>query len=337
MTEKIWLGTVTENFRLQCSIEPLPEQAKIGAPKGLGFMRSSLSDSMALEDNKPVVGDIVEYTETPERHLVISRILPRRNSFARKEAGARFHKNQVIAANIDGLLLCQSIHQPAIHSGFLDRLLVFAESQSIPPVLIWTKMDLQDKMKPEAIEEWQNLQSCYQQIGYTNFSISSAGDVAQLSDHQEWLNFQQYLAGKRWVIMGSSGVGKSTLIRRLTGLTHIHTAAVNERIGKGKHTTTRAVMYALDGTGQIIDTAGVREFGLSGITTSDIQHFFPEMKWLQGKCHLPNCTHLHEPDCAISTLLQENRLCASRYRSYQNIIASLQAIPAWKKKKAWKK
>lgn len=334
---KKWIGRVKENFRLQCEIIPQDH-----GPGGLAFFRSNLSDSDDLEDSKPAVGDLVEYRITNDRQLVIEKILERKNVLARQVAGLRYRKKQIIASNLDGILICQSLHKPVANSGFLDRLFVFAESQNLEPILLWTKLDLLSEMTSTDQNVWLDLFSCYENIPYKSFTLSLkiknfSIDIMGKQFTNQLSSFEKMLSTGRWVIIGNSGVGKSTLIRHLTEDNSISIAEVNEKIGKGKHTTTRAVLYKVLAGGEIIDTAGVREFGLSGIEQEKLADYFPEFETWKGDCRIPNCTHLHEPNCRILEAHAQGKIEASRYRSYSNIFNSLIEIPDWKRKKGRKR
>lgn len=358
---RIWKGVVFRNYRLQCYLRPLDGSDK-EAPQGLSFLRSHLSRARYI-DLTPVVGDIVDYRVTDDNQLVIERIHPRRNYLSRQHAGSRFIKKHVVAANLDGIIICQSIVLPLTNTGFLDRLLVFAESEGLPVALIWTKLDLlfEGGKREQAWKELRKIIKIYPALSYSNFYLGNFGPFEnpekRLSlsgwikennwDFFEYKNikkeffddleiFQEHIKERRWVIVGNSGVGKSTLIKKITNDQDIRIQEVNLKIQKGRHTTTQAQLYCTPLNGEIIDTAGLREFGLVGLDPQGIDRFFPEFIPHIGECAIPGCMHKNEPNCKIADALDENLISRERYNNYLKILKSVKEIPGWKKKRLQK-
>lgn len=354
---KEWIGLVTENYRLQCQIAAQEPEA----PEGLAFFRSQMNPKNTqqnTEDNKPVVGDLVHYQEN-KGELVINEILPRQNSLARKEAGSKTIRKQVVAANLDGVLLCQSVLEPKPSWGFLDRITAVAEQEGLEIILSWSKLDL-IKGKAQKKKILDNLEAIrnsylfvYSNFFFANLQLNNPGNTSraktnttqqhlsqalpsewleeiQLSDTEQLLNILQ---GKRWLLTGPSGVGKSSLLNNLDPDLRLKTGEISSKGQRGRHTTTHSKMYELSNGSQLIDTAGMREFGISAIEPHQLDGLFPEMHPYAGKCRLPDCTHDHEPDCAIKEAVARGDISHTRYKGYLGILNSLNEIPNWKKGK----
>lgn len=262
-----------------------------------------------IKETNPVsVGDFVEI-ETGDDEEVITAIMPRENYIVRQSVKKTGHTN-VIAANIDQTLLVASISLPRTSPGFIDRFAVAAESFRIPQVLVFNKMDL---WGDEETLEVDKLVSLYEKVGLTCIRTSA------MMDEQGAL--QTVLKGKKTLIAGHSGVGKSTLINRLFGNTRQKTSEVSEYTMKGTHTTTFAEMLRIDGDTFIIDTPGIKELGLVDMSPEEVSDYFPEMRDLRLNCKFGSkCLHLTEPKCAIKPAVEDGRIAESRYNSYVNIV-----------------
>lgn len=264
------------------------------------------------------IGDRVRFTPTDAGAGQIVEVLPRRNVLARQSAkpmpGAHAFE-QVIAANLDQVVPVFAAANPTPKWQMLDRYLVTAEAYNIPATVVLTKLDLvrQGKAEPELIAVVER----YRRIGYPVI-LTSAKDGKGLEALQE------ILTDKVSVLVGKSGVGKSTLLNALEPDLGLRVQAVNDTTGKGKHTTTHLEMFPLTIGGAIIDTPGVREFGLYDVEPDEIAYFFPEMRRLLGQCKFGlSCQHDEEPGCAIRQAVMDGEISPYRYKSYQRLKADL--------------
>jgi ribosome biogenesis GTPase len=264
-----------------------------------------------IKSTNPVaVGDIVNFSiDTGEGAVaVIDRLYERKNYIIRKSVNLS-HETQIIAANIDLAALVVTLAFPRTSLGFIDRFLVTAEAYHIPAMLIFNKYDLHDDEAKEYLEEVKNI---YQSLGY---------GIVEVSAHKEWHidELRALLKDKITLFSGHSGVGKSSLINLLIPHKEIKTAEISDVHLKGMHTTTFAEMHDLPGGGFVIDTPGIRELGIVHIEKSELSGFFPEMKEISNNCKFNNCTHQHEPQCAVLKAVDEGLIASSRYDSYVSI------------------
>lgn len=259
--------------------------------------------------NPVAVGDHVELDYSPnERIGVIKKILKRRNYIIRKST--KLSKiSHIIAANIDQAFLIATLILPRTSTGFIDRFLVTAEAYHIPAGIIFNKIDLYDDALARQHEELVRL---YQGIGYLCFGTSAV--TGQGLDE-----LSSALKGNTTLLSGHSGVGKSALINVLEPGLNLKTAEVSAYHLKGVHTTTFAELFKLSLGGYIIDTPGIREFGLIDFSKEEVAERFPEMRAMMHECQFHNCTHVHEPNCAVKRALQEGRIDPGRYRNYLSI------------------
>jgi len=255
--------------------------------------------------NPIAVGDYVLYEEEGEQNLVIYQILERENCIVRK-ATHKSHHAHIIAANIDQCLLIATLAMPRTSLGFIDRFLVSAQSFGIEAVLVFNKSDLLEEQDLELLDE---IMGIYQKIGYQSVAISAIKD-------QDLEALNQILEGKKTLIAGHSGVGKSTIVNRIAPDLHQKTAFVSDFSQKGVHTTTFAEMFEIRKDTFFIDTPGIKELGLMDIDKEEIAHFFPEMEAVLGECKYYNCTHLHEPNCKVLEMVEAGEIAVSRYQSY---------------------
>lgn len=266
--------------------------------------------------NPIAVGDKVELepdTES-ERTTVITKILPRKNYIARISP---HNKNQhhIVASNLDQALLFATLKNPKTSTGFIDRFLVTAEAYHIPAILVFNKTDLH-KQKEEAV--YNELKNIYRSTGYkvAGISLLSNDGVEEI---------KKMLHHKTTLVSGHSGVGKSTFINTILPKKNLKTQEVSGWSGKGMHTTTFAEMFDLAESGVIIDTPGIREFGLADMPKAELSHYFPEMRQLIHNCRFNNCLHVNEPGCAIKdSLTKNNGIAEQRYISYLKILETLE-------------
>ena len=216
----------------------------------------------------------------------------------------------MIAANIDQLVVVVSAFDPPLSTRLIDRYLVFAESEQLETVIVVNKMDLEES--PETRE----LMKPYHALGYRILYTSA-------EENRGMKSLRKVLAGKLSAFSGHSGVGKSTLINELFGSERLRTGETNEKTGKGLHTTSSSIMLALPGGGYIIDTPGIREFNLSGITRENLRFYFREFLPCMPKCAYSSCTHTVEPECGIQKAVESGRIDPERYESYLAIYESI--------------
>lgn len=265
--------------------------------------------------NPIAVGDEVDLTveNELENSVMITGILPRRNYINRQSPRSK-HQHHIIAANLDQSVLVATIREPRTSQGFIDRFLVASEAYHVPPVIVFNKSDIYKAKDQEKFEEWKEM---YEAIGYTVIltSVKENTGIDQL---------KALLQNKTTLFSGHSGVGKSSLLNAILPDSNIRTQDVSGWSGKGMHTTTFAEMYDLAGGGSIIDTPGMREFGIVDMTRQELSHYFPEMRdRLQG-CQFNNCLHINEPGCAIKEAVREGLIHEDRFVSYYGILESIE-------------
>lgn len=262
--------------------------------------------------NPIAVGDWVELEkESGQETAVITEILPRENYVIRKSTRKQ-HFSHIIASNLDQALLVITMKKPRTSLGFIDRFLVSTESFRIPAILVVNKMD---QLEGEEEEEWlQDIHEIYEPLGYTVLEVSA------LTDQDLKERFSPYIQGKSSLIAGHSGVGKSTLLNALVPDASQETKEISGYSAKGVHTTTFAEMFFLKEGGDLIDTPGIKEFGILDIEENELSHYFPEMRQFLGQCKYNNCTHTNEPGCVVLQKMEEGYIHPYRYRSYVNIM-----------------
>ncbi len=256
------------------------------------------------------VGDRVRLDQTQRGEHVIAEVLPRRSKLSRP--GFRGAAERVIVANVDELVVVTAAAQPAYRTGLIDRYLVIAERLGFPGVLCVNKIDLVDR---DAIRRALGF---YDRLGYKVLFVSAL-DGTGLDELRE------LLTGKSSVLCGHSGVGKSSLINRMIPGVDLTTRQVSDATGKGRHATSAVTMLALPGGGYIVDTPGIREFGLWGVMRDELPQRFPEFVRLEGQCRFRSCAHLAEPGCAVKAAIEAGEIADSRYRSYERLYDELPA------------
>lgn len=260
--------------------------------------------------NPVAVGDTVEFRRISDQDGgVIEKIDARKNYIIRKSSNLS-HEYQLIACNIDQAMLMVSLVKPRTFLEFIDRFLVSAEAFRIPVIILFNKFDVyQDKEK----KELDGLLKTYSDIGYECLSISLKTGLG--IDH-----VKKNIQSKVTVIAGNSGVGKSTLLNTLDPALQLKTNEVSESNKSGRHTTTYAEMHMLDGNTRVIDTPGIKGYGMVDIEKEELFHFFPEIFKISRDCKFNNCLHLNEPDCAIRNAVENEEISLSRYQSYINLL-----------------
>lgn len=266
-----------------------------------------------IKSTNPIaVGDRVDFeldTTTDEEIGQIHHIYDRKNYIVRKSVNLS-KQTHIIAANIDVVFLLITINNPPTTTSFIDRFLVTAEAYGIEAVLIFNKIDTYD----EAMQDEQLfLQYIYSQIGYKCLRVSAqeGKGIDQL---------KEMMIGKVSMFSGHSGVGKSTLVNALEPSLQLKTKTISEQSKQGQHTTTFAEMYDLSFDAKIIDTPGIKGFGIVDMEKEEISGFFPEFFKLKDQCKFNNCLHKEEPHCAIKKAFEEDKIAWSRYNSYLKIL-----------------
>jgi len=278
-------------------------------------MKGVLKIDEFTSTNPVAVGDHVEIERENEieNTAIITEVLDRRNYINRRSPKTK-HQHHIVAANLDQSILIATLKEPRTSQGFIDRFLVASEAYHVPSTIIFNKVDVYTKKEMAVFDDWKEM---YNEAGYTVLLCS-------MKEESGMNELESILKDKVTLFSGHSGVGKSTLINYLLPQLQLRTHDVSEWSGKGLHTTTFAEMFDLPFGGSIIDTPGLREFGLVDISRQELSHYFPEMRNLLTECQFNNCLHLEEPGCAIKKALGEGRINANRYVSYCVILDSIQ-------------
>lgn len=284
-----WYRVATANGELDCRI------------------RGRLRLKGIRSTNPVVVGDRV-MVEPDDESSAIVEILPRRNYIIRRASNLS-KESHIIGANIDRALLIVTLHSPSTPVEFVDRFLVTCEAYNVPVTIVLGKADT---LTGEHEAEAEEFTAIYQDAGYDLIRLSSTtGEgIAQI---------RELLKGHTTLIAGNSGVGKSTLVSTIDPELDIRTGEISESHHKGKHTTTFSTMYRIE-EGYIIDTPGIKGFGLIDIDSKELCRYFPEMMRLAPDCRFYNCTHTHEPGCAVQEGVKQGIVAWSRYESYLKIL-----------------
>ena len=258
--------------------------------------------------NPVVVGDHVTVEREPDGTGTIVDIEPRRNYIERKSTNLS-KISHVIAANVDVCFLLVTLREPRTSLGFIDRFLVSAEGFRIPVCLVFNKMDLYNEQELAVVERLAQL---YMHIGYDAIRTSAVTGrgIEELRSRME---------GKVSLFSGHSGTGKSALIQKLDPTLQIRVGEISKQHLKGRHTTTFAEMFPIAG-GYMMDTPGIKEFGLIQYSKEEIRDYFPEIRAFNNQCRFDDCIHLHEPGCAVQQAVQEGRIAESRYINYLSIL-----------------
>jgi len=260
--------------------------------------------------NPVAVGDMVVFEqERGKDTAVIKEIKPRHNAIVRQSVNLS-KATHIMAANIDQAIVVATVSHPRTSTGFIDRLLVTAEAYHIKSVLVFNKSDLYDD---EETEYARTLSDYYKSIGYESF-IASAKTGHNLDLLKETMK------GKTNMFAGHSGVGKSALVNALDNSLHLQVGEISDVHNKGKHTTTHAEIFPLAFGAWIIDTPGIKEFGLYDLDKETLAQRFPEMRNLMSGCRFNNCTHTHEPECAIKQAMEKELIAPWRYTNYLNMM-----------------
>lgn len=257
--------------------------------------------------NPIVVGDKVQIEEI-NNSFMITELFERKNFIVRRSVNLS-KQTHIIAANIDQAILMITLDSPVTTTAFIDRFLVSANAYDVEVILLFNKMDIYNR----DIKSFQkDLQNLYEKIGYKTLSVSTL--------HDDLSSVKKFMKGKLNMIAGHSGVGKSTLINKLQPSLNLGTEEISESYNQGKHTTTFSELHELDFGASIIDTPGIRGFGLVEIERNEISNYFPEFFALKQKCKFHNCIHLDEPSCKVKEAIKNDKIAESRYLSYLGML-----------------
>jgi ribosome biogenesis GTPase / thiamine phosphate phosphatase len=266
-----------------------------------------------IKSTNPIsVGDVVDYDldETSDKVTgSIHNIHERKNYIVRKSVNLS-HQMHIIASNLDYVFLLITINNPPTTFNFIDRFLVTAEAYGIETILVFNKIDTFDD---ETLDEQLYMQHIYEQIGYKCLRVSAIANkgIEEL---------KTLMIGKTTMFSGHSGVGKSTLVNAMEPSLHLKTKTISEQSKQGQHTTTFAEMFDLSFGASIIDTPGIKGFGIVDLEKEDISGYFPEFFKLKDQCKFNNCLHKEEPHCAIKKALEDDKISWTRYNSYLKIL-----------------
>lgn len=259
--------------------------------------------------NPIAVGDYVKIAPNTEGTAFITEIEDRKNYIIRRASNLS-KQSHIIAANLDQCLLIVTVNYPETSTIFIDRFLASAEAYRVPVSLVFNKVDRYTEEEQHYLEALINL---YTHIGYPCYRVSALNQTGI----QE---LKESLAGKVTLFSGHSGVGKSTLINSILPDQQLRTGEISEYHNKGMHTTTFSEMFPVEGDGYIIDTPGIKGFGTFDMKDEEVGHYFKEIFEMSAQCKYGNCTHRHEPGCAVREAVEKHYISESRYTSYLNIL-----------------
>ena len=301
-------ATVVKNAGSHYLLSRLPEWAPFPA-----VLRGKVRLERSVATNPVAVGDRVRY-EIPDQvgddgRAVITEVLPRSNYIIRRSTNLS-RQSHVIAANLDRAILVVTLYFPEIKLPFLDRLLVTCEVYGVHPVIVLNKLDLYRELAPEQVEAFCGI---YRGAGYTVLECSAlTGEGID--------ELRALCSSGTSLLSGESGVGKSSIIRALDPSLNPKVGLISEAHLQGKHTTSVYEMYPLQGGGFIVDTPGLRGFGLVDLEKEEISKYFPEMLRVADNCRFIPCTHTHEPGCAVKQALEDGSISPERYNSYLGML-----------------
>lgn len=303
-------ATVVKNSGSHYYLSALPQWQPFPA-----VLRGKVRLSHSSSTNPVAVGDRVRYeleeglTPTEITPATITEVLPRDNYLIRKSTNLS-RQAHVIAANVDQAVIVVSLYFPEIKLPFLDRILVTCEVYKVPVVIALNKVDLYGGEAPEEIERFKSI---YESAGYKVIEVSAKNGegIAELGG---------LCKGKVNIISGESGVGKSSLIKALDPSLNPKVGSISDAHLQGKHTTSLYEMYPLASGAYVIDTPGLRGFGLVDLEKEEISKYFPEMLRVTDSCRFAPCTHTHEPGCAVKAAVEDCTISAERYNSYLGML-----------------
>ena len=261
--------------------------------------------------NPVAIGDHVEVTQNEDGTNWITELLDRKNYIVRRSTNLSY-ASHILAANVDMAALIVTINHPITSTTFIDRFLATCEAYRVPACLIFNKIDL---LNEEERQELASLRQLYESLGYPTYAISALNDIST-GKHQLSSLFNDRIT----LLSGNSGVGKSTLLNAIFGKDIARTGAISSAHHKGMHTTTFSEMHPLNNTSWIIDTPGIKGFGLLDVEKEEIGHYFRDIFRVSHDCRYSNCQHTGEPGCAVYQAVTKGEIALSRYESYFSIL-----------------
>ena len=272
-------------------------------------MKGNLRLKEIRSTNPIAVGDFVTFSMNQDGTGLISEILDRKNYIVRRSSNLS-KQSHILASNLDLVALIATVNYPVTSTIFIDRFLASAEAYSVPACIIFNKSDLYSAAENEHLDALKNL---YEHLDYPVFVVSAINNTG-LDE------FTDFLKNKTTLISGNSGVGKSTLINVLAPSSLARVGVISSYHNKGMHTTTFSEMFELSNKGKVIDTPGIKGFGVVDMESDEISHYFKEIFEYSHKCKFSNCSHLHEPGCAVIQAIENKEISKSRYQSYLSMI-----------------
>ncbi|PSR05009.1 MAG: ribosome small subunit-dependent GTPase A [Bacteroidetes bacterium SW_11_45_7] len=267
-----------------------------------------------LDTTNPVsVGDDVIVSDEEDVDAnVITEVLPRQNYIIR-QSPKQSAQRHIIASNIEQALLIVTVAKPRTSTGFIDRFLVTAEAYAIPTHIVFNK---QDALTEKELKKQQAIAKVYEDIGYPVYYTS-------VPQEENVKTIHELLKGKTTLLSGHSGVGKSTIVNSIYPDLNLRTKEISKKVKKGMHTTTFVEMHALPDDAYIIDTPGIKEFGLTDMEAAEVSGYFPEMRERLDNCQFNDCLHMNEPGCAVKEAVQNGEISEERYHNYLSIVENL--------------
>lgn len=283
------------------------------------FWNARMKGVMKMDDitstNPVAVGDMIEMEiEAEESNTAIIDEIHDRGNYINRQSPRNKYQHHIVASNLDQSMLVATLKEPKTSQGFIDRFLVASEMYHVSPIIVFNKSDLYRKKEMDKYELWKGM---YEQVGYKVFLISAINNegISAINDQ---------LKDKTTLISGHSGVGKSSLLNSIFPEMNLRTKDISGWSGKGQHTTTFAEMFDLPFGGKIIDTPGMREFGLVDLSRQELSHYYPEMRDKLNNCQFNNCLHINEPGCAIKEAVTNGEIHEDRFVSYYGILESIE-------------